>query len=1151
MTTASPGGAVFLDPSGARWRRIRVVVLALGVITTALAAVVVAGILIPPLLPSWRSDVRTLTSTSRSGAATATTREARERIAARRRLFLALGRRRPAALGVRPELLPVAPTRPAKLKKTLPTATAPITAGFYVNWDDNSFVSFSRHVQDLDWVICEWAFVVPTGDSLRLAIDRRVLYTAQQQPEGKRPQVFAMVSNYDSQRSDFDARRLRRLLGSRAARQRVVQQLVDAVTRYGLAGVTIDFENVPPDLHDAVAAFVHTVDLALDRVGRTTTQAISVDLPPHVLARYGRASDRVILMAYDEHDKAETGPVASQSWYVKTVREVLRQIPAERVILAVGAYGYEWNDASARGVGDEATFQDVMAFARDHDATVRWDSRSLNPYLAWTDPDSTDHVVWYLDAATAYNEMRAGAAFGVAGQAVWRLGSEDPAVWQVLGRHRLADPAPALAAIPAGYDVEISGNGELLRLGARPTEGARRVTVDPRTGLISDERISTLPSPYVVRRYGAQGHKVALTFDDGPDGQWTPMILDTLRSRHAPATFFVIGANVERHIRLMRRIVREGHEFGNHTFTHPNLALTPAFVTRLELDATERLLEAVLGRRSLFFRPPYFGDAEPTTADELVPVGIATDLGYVSVGLHIDSEDWIEPGVRTIIDTVLAQRPRGNVVLMHDSGGDRSQTVAALGPLIDSLRARGDTIVPLSALAGLTTADVMPGLPPSSAATRWAELALFAALGITEWALYWIFLLAVVLGIARLAWILGLAVVERNRRQAPATKPFAPSVSVIVPAYNEEKVIVATIQSLLAQTFAGPLEIVVVDDGSPDATYETARAAYGAHPQVQLHRKPNGGKASALNYGIERAAGEIVVCLDADTLFAPGTLRELVEPLRDPKVAAVAGNAKVGNRVNLVTRWQAVEYVTSQNLDRRAFSLLNCITVVPGAVGAWRKALVQQVGGFSDDTLAEDQDLTLTMRREGYAIAYADRAIGYTEAPDTLRTLARQRFRWSFGTLQCAWKHRDVLFRPRYGSLGFIAMPNVWIFQLLLTAISPIADLLFLWSLVSVWLVRAEHGATYALTNLEHVLVYYAVFLLVDWLAAAAAFLMEPGEDRSLTWLIVLQRFAYRQVMYWVVVRAFLVAVRGRLVGWGKLERKGTVRLEAVEAGES
>jgi cellulose synthase/poly-beta-1,6-N-acetylglucosamine synthase-like glycosyltransferase len=391
--------------------------------------------------------------------------------------------------------------------------------------------------------------------------------------------------------------------------------------------------------------------------------------------------------------------------------------------------------------------------------------------------------------------------------------------------------------------------------------------------------------------------------------------------------------------------------------------------------------------------------------------------------------------------------------------------------------------------------------------------------------------------------------VQRLRQHQDRSAPvgFTPGVSVIVPAYNEEKVIVKTITSLLNQRYAGTLEVVVVDDGSSDDTADIVEEAYGGHPQVSVYRKPNGGKASALNYGIERARHEIVIGLDADTVFDDDTVAELVQPLADPVVAAVAGNAKVGNRINLVTRWQALEYVTSQNLDRRAFSLLDCITVVPGAVGAWRRSRVLEVGGFREDTLAEDQDLTLALRRAGYSVAYADGAIAYTEAPDTLRGLAKQRFRWSFGTLQCAWKHRDAFFRRRFGSLGFIALPNVFLFQLLLPAISPIADLMFLLSIASVWLNAMDHKVDgrleYGLVNLEQVLAYYAIFLVVDWLAAVLAFLMEPDEDRQLTWLIFLQRFAYRQVMYWVVVRSFAAALSGRLQGWGKLERKATVVL--------
>jgi cellulose synthase/poly-beta-1,6-N-acetylglucosamine synthase-like glycosyltransferase len=447
----------------------------------------------------------------------------------------------------------------------------------------------------------------------------------------------------------------------------------------------------------------------------------------------------------------------------------------------------------------------------------------------------------------------------------------------------------------------------------------------------------------------------------------------------------------------------------------------------------------------------------------------------------------------------------------------------------------------------------MPPLPPTNEATQLLRRTGWYMLGVVEVSVFWVFTIAVVLGIARLLIIGVLAIIQRIKqhqdRDAPVT--YTPGVSVIVPAYNEEKVIVQTIASLLNQRYEGELEIVVVDDGSADETADICEVAYGSHPQVSVYRKENGGKASALNFGIERARHEVVIGLDADTVFDDDTVAELVQPLQNPKVAAVAGNAKVGNRINIVTRWQALEYVTSQNIDRRAFSLLDCITVVPGAVGAWRKSAVIEVGGFKEDTLAEDQDLTLAMRRAGYSVAYADGAVAYTEAPDTLRGLAKQRFRWSFGTLQCAWKHKDAFFRPRYGSLGWIALPNVFLFQLLLPAISPLADLLFVYSILLVWFNAISHKIddklTYALSDLEKVFTYYAVFLLVDWLAAMIAFLMEPEEDKQLTWLIFIQRFAYRQVMYWVVVRSFVAALKGRVVGWGKLDRKATVELPSAQ----
>jgi cellulose synthase/poly-beta-1,6-N-acetylglucosamine synthase-like glycosyltransferase/peptidoglycan/xylan/chitin deacetylase (PgdA/CDA1 family) len=734
---------------------------------------------------------------------------------------------------------------------------------------------------------------------------------------------------------------------------------------------------------------------------------------------------------------------------------------------------------------------------------------------------------------------------------MWRLGSEDPSLWTVISND-VEKPEPAmLEVMPPGYDPQFDGKGEMLRIISRPATGRRFLRADSSSRLVVHERIVQYPSPWVVQRFGARDSmKVALTFDDGPDPRYTAAILDTLRSRGAKATFFIVGRQAEAYPALLRRIVREGHEIGNHTYTHPNLARTSALVARLELVTTGHLLEALVGRRTALFRPPYFGDAEPSTSDELDPVGIATDLGYLTVGVHIDSEDWHLTSPDSILRQTLDRRgdskDSNHVVLLHDSGGDRRATVAVLGMLIDSLRADGDSLVLVSELAGISRDEAMPAASAPTVFARALDIVGFGALGIFDWTLRWVFAAAVLLGVARLIFIITLAAIQRARARAPGiASDLAPSVAVIVPAFREEPVIGRTIRSLLEQDYRGPMHIIVVDDGSPDATFDAATTAAGGDPRVTVLRQANGGKASALNFGISRTESEIVVCLDADTQCETSTVRKLVQPFADPGVGAVAGNAKVGNRVNLVTRWQALEYVTSQNLERRAFALLDCITVVPGAIGAWRRSLVLSSGGFTGDTLAEDQDLTIRLRRAGHSIAYAERAVAWTEAPDTLGALSRQRFRWAFGTLQCAWKHKDALLRRRYGTLGFVALPNTWLFQLLLTALSPLADLMFAFGIVSVWLTFKTHGETYALTDLEHVMLLYAVFVITDWLSAVIAFAMEPDEERGLSWLIMLQRFAYRQIMYSVVLRSFFAAVRGRVEGWGHLERKATVELPA------
>ena len=1133
---------VFSDPSGRRWRALRGAALGLGVGTTLLAAVLVLAVLVPPLLPTtWKTG-----GAAASGAVSASpvSRRAPARAVARRKLVEALEKHRVAPV------LP-GPRAQGALARTRSAATdsGPIVMGFYVNWDDNSFAALTAHATDMDWVVGEWAFLESGGEAVRWdlgdTVRKNVVSLMQALPAEQRPRLVAMLTNVDAASHQFDAQRARRLLTSAENRARVIASLVAGVTRFGLSGIMVDIELADEVSRDGLGLFVTELGAALKPKGAVVLQTVAADASDAEMRAAGQSAEYVVSMLYDEHySTGDPGPVASQQWYEERAAHALTLIPKAKAIFAVGTYGYHWDDTGDSRPAEAATFAEVMRDVRQNHGTIEFASPSLNPVATWTAPDSVDHQVWFLDATTAWNHLSAAVGLGARGVALWRLGAEDPSLWNVIGSQRVPDAARDLAAIEPGYDVEFSGEGEILRVASRPVTGRRTIGVNSNSELITRVQWSSLPSPYVIERTGANApHRVSLTLDDGPDDRWTPAILDTLRSRGVHASFFIIGANALSEISLTRRIMAEGHELGNHTFTHPNLAQTPSFITRLELDATERLIEAITDRRSALFRPPYFGDAEPTTADELVPVSLANDLGYITVGLHVDSDDWLEPGAAQIVRNVLDSRDRGNVVLLHDSGGDRRQTVAAIGPLIDSLKARGDTVVLLSELMGLTRDQAMPPLPPTSATSRAFTLVAFVTIGLLQASVKWLFLIAVILGTVRIAIVLALAIVHRVRAGRGPREPleFAPHVSVIVPAYNEAKVITKTIHSLLSQHYAGRLDVVVVDDGSPDGTGAIASAEFRDDPRVTVLVKKNGGKSSALNFGIRHATGGIVICLDADTVFEPRTIAELVGPLRDPAVGAVAGNAKVGNRINLVTRWQALEYVTSQNVDRRAFDLLNCITVVPGAVGAWRRDALLEAGGFSHDTLAEDQDATIALRRRGWRVAYAERAIAWTEAPDTFRSLARQRFRWSFGTLQCAWKHRATLGRRRFGTLGMIAMPNTLIFQLLFAAVSPLADLIFLASVFGVGVTYLEHGPTFAWSSGLQLAGVYLAFLLMDWAAAVIAFLLEPGEERSLTWLILLQRFAYRQLMYWVVLKSFVAAARGGLVGWGTLERKGTV----------
>jgi len=439
---------------------------------------------------------------------------------------------------------------------------------------------------------------------------------------------------------------------------------------------------------------------------------------------------------------------------------------------------------------------------------------------------------------------------------------------------------------------------------------------------------------------------------------------------------------------------------------------------------------------------------------------------------------------------------------------------------------------------------VMPKVTSSDRLSVMTDVAFFVALATGSYVLNWIFFFAIALGIARAVFLTTLALLDRKGRTSEAGESYRPTVSVIIPAYNEERVIVESVARVLASDYPA-IELIVADDGSKDATSALIAKHYAGDQRVRLLTMANGGKARALNRALAEARGEIVVALDADTQFLPDTLPKLVRWFAEPKIGAVAGNARVGNKVNLVTRWQAVEYVTSQNVERRALDSLGAITVVPGAVGAWRRTALDEVGGYPEDTLAEDQDLTIAIQRKGWRVAYDVEAVALTEAPQTFSALGRQRYRWSFGTLQCLWKHRAVLAKGRPRGLAWFGMPQAWLFQIVFAALSPIIDLALMVSVIGTIIRVHQHGWAQTQSDVLRMATYWIAFISIDLVAGWIAYRLEPVRQRFPALLMVMQRFVYRQLMYGVVLRSIGSALQGKVVGWGKLERTGTVSLNS------
>ena len=1107
---------IFLTQSPTRWQRFkwsfRIVVFIITLLTVILGVAVMKQVFIPSI-PQIKNDNGEYTAILNNGKAAA--------IKDIDKKYNGFGK---YIIGKAAQLKHI---RYVSKADSMRSILAPVRAGFYDASDEQAYFSLKNNISRLNMLLPLWMTIDSLADTIIVNSDMRgsEIIKASGVP------VVAVVSNFSGQ--DFSGVPLHRILNDKEKKDRLIDEIIKVLRQNHFAGVNIDFEELQESSDEPLVSFMKDLYERLHPLHLMVTQDVSPFNTDYNYKELVKYNDYLFLMAYDEHNSGSLpGPISSQKYIEAALDEAVKEVDPHKLILAIAGYGYDWPKGDK---GEDVTYAEALSVASESGAKVVFDTATYNLSYNYDDENGIAHTVCFTDAATNYNTMRFATEYQVGGIALWRLGSADNRLWTFFNKDLSDDAVDSfdynvLHNVQTSYDVDYVGEGEILDVISTPKPGYINTVIDTAEDLVMDEDYQSMPSIFVIKKYGKKPKKVVLSFDDGPDEKYTPKILDILGKEHVPAVFFMIGINAANNIPLVKRVYNEGYEIGNHTFTHPNIAEISRKRALWELNGTRLLLESITGHSTVLFRAPYNADSEPETMQELEPVAFAKENKYLTVGESIDPNDW-EKGVTadSIFNRVVRQEQLGSIILLHDAGGDREETVKALPRIIKYFKDKGYTFTTVADLLNETRSQLMPAIPVKTNSYYFIQFSYYMA-EFGYWGtrtLFYLFVTCIILSIARILLLAFFATKEFRREKKEALPPLAgsPLISIIVPAYNEEVNAVRSVNNLLKAGYPN-FNIIFIDDGSKDTTYEKVSAAFAGNEKVKVITKPNGGKASALNYGIEQTDAEYVLCIDADTNLLPNALGLLARHMADSRVGAVAGNVKVGNEVNLITRWQSIEYITSQNFDRNAFASINAITVVPGAIGIFRKKAIEDAGGFTSDTFAEDCDLTMRMLRAGYVIKNENKAIAMTEAPETLRQFLKQRFRWSFGVMQSFWKNRDALFNSDYGTLGWVALPNILLFQVLIPLIAPLADLFMLIGIFT--------------GNGMMIFKYYGLFMLIDLAVGVVAFTFEKENVFKLVWLIP-QRIVYRWLMLYVLYKSIRRAIKGQLQSWGVLKRTGNM----------
>ncbi|WP_135447259.1 glycosyltransferase [Tabrizicola caldifontis] len=930
---------------------------------------------------------------------------------------------------------------------------------------------------------------------------------------------------------------LAHLLSDGPALDRMTEELAGFLREQPLPGLCIDL-TAHPDLDPRLLReALSRLSLAAGRPGQLPPALCLIAGPEAGFwrdARLVNLLDLAVVKAFRETSSPLVAP-APPDWFNVKMAEVKALVPGPKLVVALGSFGQSWQSGQARS--QRISYAEALARADRADLSPRFDPARGATAIRYLDSGRRVNDIWLLDAATAANQL-AGLAQDQS-VAIWPLGYEDPALWSLLqpdpaGR----GPAERLTGpVDLSHQVLTETGGPAVGAILPAVPGERRVAADASALRITAQDYAPLPLPNRVLRRGVQVQGgLVLAFDGLPSLGDVDGLLKTLSQSGVKAAFFADLRMLLLRGASARKLVAAGHVLGLRLLPPLPDREESRIAARMLLNFAQLYLTETFGQpaRLVLLRPgagpPHFSrDAFVAEADllerGLIPIRSSFDAPFGP----IDPDEFTDR-------------------ILREGGFDQTQVVT-----LDLRESGPDQLAALPKLLSRLIADGFRFLAPDMAARADGTLPTAAALpepkpgdglafSLANFLMNGVTVLFFVMLVISAAFSLIYIFLSLIRRRNPGIDPdFTPPVAVIIPAFNEEKVIAACVASVMRSDYPD-FQVFIVDDGSTDHTFDVVRQLVADHPRLHLLREENAGKWHAANLALAHIDTPIFIAADADSIFLPDTIRWLVQPFKDARVGAVAGLVEVGNRVNLLTDFQHQEYMVTQNVLRRAHEFFDGILVVPGAVGAWRTQAVRAGGGFSGETITEDADLTVAVHRAGYRVRFEERARSITEVPVTVRAFLRQRLRWQLGMLQVSWKHRGVI--PSGLPVGFSVVDSIWF--------GPVSLLLAL--LDDILLVTVVGTAVYSIVLREAlpggslpILLFTSYFIMtgIEVLRTLTAFWFERRWEWKTLFLIPLLRFGYRQLLYITAIRGLFRAVTGHPTGWYKIDRTGT-RLRAA-----